>query len=99
MKNVYTIGHRLEALLSQCSSKLTTYVRVLITAMPFLGMGFTAYGQVSSYTFAQTTGTYSSISGTAVGFGTGWDDPAVANLTIPFPFNFNGTFYSSCKVN
>jgi hypothetical protein len=102
MKQIYAVGHRLEiksiTLLSQCSGRLATYVRVLITAVLFLSMGFTSYGQVSSYTFAQTTGTYSSISGTNVGFGTGWDDPTVASLTIPFPFNFNGTFYSSCKV-
>jgi subtilisin-like proprotein convertase family protein len=53
--------------------------------------------QASLYTFAQSSGTYTAISGTIV-HASGWDDN-VSSVAIPFSFSFNGTAYSSVFVN
>jgi hypothetical protein len=61
--------------------------------------------QVNAYSFAQSSGTYTSLSGptviaaatTANNFDSqNW---AIANGTIPFNFNFNGIDYTGCNVN
>lgn len=57
-----------------------------------------SFGQVSAYTFSQSSGTYTSLPTSAVVHASGWDDN-VASVTIPFTFTFNGTGYTSCSVN
>jgi len=57
-----------------------------------------AKAQVADYTFAYTTGTYTSISGTTVVTGT-WDDANSALITLPFTFTYNGTAYTSVGIN
>ena len=51
---------------------------------------------VSSYTFAQTTGTYTAITGTTLWTST---DDVVGTITLPFTFMYCGTSYTSCTVN
>jgi hypothetical protein len=53
--------------------------------------------QVSNYTFSQTTGTYSPVTGTTI-HASSWDD-AVVSATIPFTFTMNGVGYTTCSVN
>lgn len=55
--------------------------------------------QVNTYSFSETgTGlTYSPITGTDL-FGAAWDDN-VANVTLPFTFNFDGTNYDIVKIS
>lgn len=76
-----------------------------IIALALVGSVQGLNAQVSNYTFAQSTGTFSSIasSGTLV---SGSDattsttnDSAGWTVTIPFNFNFNGTDYTSVYVN
>jgi hypothetical protein len=55
-------------------------------------------GQVSSYTFAQASGTYTALSSSTIIHASGWDD-AVTSITIPFTFTFNGVAYTSCNVS
>lgn len=57
------------------------------------------FGQVANYTFSESAGTYTTITGTTI-HASGWDD-AVSTNTIPlgFTFNFNGTNYTTCSVN
>lgn len=66
--------------------------------------------QVSGYTFAQTSGTFSAPTTGLIGtsgsastspssiFTTGWDD-ASATYTLPFTFNFDGTNYTTVTVS
>lgn len=76
-----------------------------IIALAFFGAMQSMNAQVSNYTFAQATGTFSSIasSGTLV---SGSDattsttnDTSGWPVVIPFNFNFNGTDYTSIYVN
>lgn len=60
------------------------------------------FGQVANYTFSESAGTYTTISGTtAIASGWfGWDDAVTANtIPIGFTFNFNGTNYTTCSIN
>ncbi len=57
-----------------------------------------AFGQVSLYTFASSSGTYSSITGTNLYTGT-WNDDVTTNVPIGFNFYFNGKNYSTCSVS
>lgn len=59
---------------------------------------YESFGQVSAYTFSQSSGTYTSLPTSTVVHASGWDDN-VASVTIPFTFTFNGTGYTSCSVN
>ena len=74
---------------------------ILLTVIGVLFIAL-ADAQVATYTFAQSTNTFSAITGaTSISFGgttTTWDDN-VTSITIPFNFNFNGTLYSTCNVN
>ncbi|MEJ5103592.1 Ig-like domain-containing protein [Chryseobacterium sp. MYb328] len=63
-----------------------------------------AFAQVSAYSFAQETGTYTPITGTILEAAT--DNTSTTNLnsnvypvTLPFNFIFNGTSYSSLNVS
>lgn len=53
--------------------------------------------QTSLYSFAQSSGAYTAVTGTSL-FGTTWDDN-VANVTLPFNFTFNSTVYTAINVN
>jgi hypothetical protein len=53
--------------------------------------------QVSSYTFAQSSSTYTELS-TGTILQTGSFDDAQSNITIPFTFNFNGADYTSVNI-
>ncbi len=55
------------------------------------------HAQVSSYTFSQSSGTYTPVTGTVI-HAAGWDDN-VTSAALPFSFNFNGTAYNSVSVN
>ncbi|MFK7031766.1 GEVED domain-containing protein [Flavobacterium oreochromis] len=55
-------------------------------------------GQVSSYNFSESNGTYVSISGTAA-MNPGWDENTVPNIPIGFTFNFNNSNYTACTIS
>lgn len=60
--------------------------------------------QVSAYTFTQSSGTYTPIGGAVLGTATGNASGTSLNseifpVTLPFGFNFNGTFYTSLNVS
>jgi subtilisin-like proprotein convertase family protein len=58
-----------------------------------------SWGQlVADYTFSQSSGTYTVLASPIIIHASGWDD-AIATVTIPFTFNFNGTPYNTCSVN
>jgi hypothetical protein len=52
---------------------------------------------VSTYTFSQSSGTYTSITGTAA-HTAAWDQ-AITSVTIPFTFYYGGNGYTSCNVS
>jgi hypothetical protein len=64
-----------------------------------------SYAQVSSYSFAQTSGTYTALTTPTVlatataSTSAGSIDSYVGSATIPFTFVFNGTGYTSCNVS
>jgi PKD repeat protein len=70
---------------------------MLLVALICVATSFLSTAQVSGYTFAQSTTTYSAITGTAL-FPTNWDDN-VQNLTLPFSFQFNGASYTAINVS
>lgn len=80
--------------------------------LALLGCGFlgdiSLYAQVNTYTFTQTTGAYSEITGgTVVATATGTTgaaslDDVIYNLptgTIPFNFSYNGSAYTGCNIS
>lgn len=54
---------------------------------------------VANYTFAQSGGNYTALSGATTLYSGSWDDGSSALLTIPFTFVYNGTSYTSLGVN
>lgn len=72
----------------------------LILAFLFSLLGFTdIFGQVANYTFSESAGTYTTITGTTA-ITSGWDDTVTTNsIPIGFTFNFNGTNYTNCSIN
>lgn len=71
---------------------------VLAAALGLLSTG-SALAQASGYSFAQSTGTYSAISGgTVLGVDTN-DDTSFPALPIGFSFVYNGTTYTTFSVN
>lgn len=79
--------------------------KIGITALTLIGASQILDAQVSSYSFSQNTGTFSSIAptGTLV---TGSDattattnDTSGWSVSLPFTFNFNGIGYTSIYVN
>ncbi|KUJ57417.1 hypothetical protein AR686_01195 [Chryseobacterium aquaticum subsp. greenlandense] len=97
MVKIYELSYRI--------SKIDYYLKFLLIVIAFFAGATTEVNaQVSAYTFAQSTGTYTSIAGTALGTATG--NASATNLnsevypvTFPFNFNFNGTSYSSMNVS
>ena len=66
----------------------------LLFALFFYFVGKT---QVSTYTFSNSTVTYTALTTPTTVHASGWDD-AVTSVTIPFTFKFNGINYTSCNV-
>ncbi len=63
---------------------------------------FPSIGQVSNYSFSQSTGTYTQISGGTVfssTVATTFDSEVWGNLPIGFTFNYNGTDYTEFGIN
>jgi GEVED domain/Secretion system C-terminal sorting domain/Ig-like domain CHU_C associated len=62
-------------------------------------IGISAKAQVTSYTFGQSLGTYTPITGgTVLGIPSN-DDTSFPNNPIGFPFCFNGTTYTTVGIN
>ncbi len=57
-----------------------------------------AKAQVSNYTFASSTGTYTPITGHGIMYGS-WDDNYMAPITLPFNFNYNQIPFNTVSVN
>ncbi|MBW8522347.1 T9SS type A sorting domain-containing protein [Chryseobacterium chendengshani] len=87
------------------SRNTTNYLeKTMLIVVFFLIFQFNANAQVSSYTFTQSNGTYTSITGTVLGAATG--NTAATNLdsnvypvTLPFGFNLSGVPQSSINVS
>lgn len=80
----------------------------ILTAVLFAASSLSASAQVSAFSFSQSTGTYTEITGgtvlaTATGNSgsAGLDDMIypIANGSFPFTFNFNGTGYTGANVS
>jgi len=71
--------------------------KIILSLVFLLGIITYNHAQVSNYTFSQSAGTYSSITGTAVHTAS-WDN-AVTSVTIPFTFYYNSIGYTSCNVS
>lgn len=80
------------------------------TAAAFLAFAATSQAQVSSYSFSQTSGTYTPITGgTVIGLATSANpagtpesapmDDFTYSALLPFNFTFNGISYDSIRVN
>ncbi len=72
----------------------------------FLALSYIVNAQVSSYSFAQSTGTYTPLPGTATVLATATGNTGAASLdnvvypvTLPFGFSFNGSNYTSINVS
>ena len=71
----------------------------LFVAVLFCLLVLKMNGQVANYTFSESSGTYTNITG-ATAIPSGWDDNVTANtIPIGFSFNFNGTNYTTCSIN
>lgn len=77
------------------TSKRVMYI-MLLTSILWLPNKLNA--QVNTYTFSQSTSSYTPLASPTTLFTTGWDDN-VGSVTIPFSFSFNGSTYTSCSVN
>lgn len=70
---------------------------LLVTVLNFY---FRSEAQVSSYTFSQSSGTYTPITGgTVIASGAAVDDDNYNALPIGFNFNYNGTVYTTFSLN
>ncbi|WP_027380937.1 fibronectin type III domain-containing protein [Chryseobacterium daeguense] len=72
----------------------------------FLALSYAVNAQISGYSFAQSTGTYTPLSGTPTVLATATGntsatslDNAVYPVTLPFGFSFNGSNYTSINVS
>ena len=73
--------------------------RNTLTALAAIGFFSWSIGQVSSYGFVQSSGTYTPISGgTVLGTSTNDDNNFTSN-PIGFTFNYNGTNYTQFSAN
>ena len=72
--------------------------KVAMVFLLFIGANTGLRAQVSSYSFAQTSGTYTALASPTTVHASGWDD-AIATVTIPFSFTFNNIAYTTASVN
>ena len=86
MQNVYTPLRQ--------GKRLTASVLLVFTFLfGYVGEG---WGQVSNYTFSQSTGTYTTYTSTgvpAIGGNALNDDNSYNTISLPFAFTYNGTLY------
>jgi hypothetical protein len=75
------------------------YKRLCSALIGVLGLGLVAQAQVSSYSFSQSSGTYTPISGGTVLGVPGNDDTSFPDNPIGFTFWFNGQAYTRFSVN
>ncbi|GAA4352237.1 hypothetical protein GCM10023185_11680 [Hymenobacter saemangeumensis] len=85
------------------SGKAVRWLRALpvLAFLLLLGQG-RAWAQVTTYSFSQSSGTYTAIMGTSLNGSTFTADDVNYTLaagTIPFTFTFNGTGYTGLTVN
>src|ERR1039458_10145 len=80
-------------------------MKKLLFVFVLISINLSGFGQVSSYTFSSSTGTYTPLSGgTALippnsGIsGAGWFEQTY-NVPLPFVYYFNGAGYSSVYIN
>jgi hypothetical protein len=69
----------------------------LLLAVVMIGLSFTGYSQVSGYSFAQSSGTYTAVTGTPILVNTDFGNSAVQN--IGFTFNYNSTNFTQFIVS
>lgn len=88
--------------------KFKNMKKILLSAFTIIAMCFISNAQVSSYSFSQSTGAYTAITGGSVvatataNTSAGSIDDAVYNLpatTFPFTFTFNGIGYTGCNIS
>jgi len=78
-------------------SKPIFLTKLLMLVMLFASNGI--FAQVSNYSFAQSSATYTPLATSTPLFGgVGWDDN-VGSVSIPFTFRFNNIAYSGVSVN
>lgn len=90
--------------LSQQNGKANYLKSALFGLIMLLGGGSLVSAQVSAYSFAQSTGTYTPITGSVLGAATGNASATNLNsnvypLTLPFNFVFNGISYNALNVS
>ena len=87
------------------SKSLSNSLKNVGVSLAFLVAGYsTVNAQVSAYTFAQSTGTFTPISATVLGTATGNTSATNLNsevypVTLPFGFIFNDVSYTSINVS
>ena len=99
MKQIYQ-------LLSSRKKKARNSIKGVVSGLAILCTSYIGVNaQVSAYTFSQTNGTYTPITGATV-LGTATGNASATNLnsnvypvTLPFNFNFNGANYSALNVS
>ena len=80
---------------------------IILCICIFVGISGSVWGQVNSYTFSQTSGTYADITGGTLlitassnAYGAaGFPDDQIYNVSIPFTFTFNGAGYTSLNIS
>jgi len=78
-------------------ARMEMHSRIVLLILLFWQCASRSSAQVSSYTFASTSGSYTPITGTVLYSG-GWDDGSSNLLTIPFTFYYNNVGYTSVSV-
>jgi hypothetical protein len=66
---------------------------LLLVLLSFTGTSFIFAQNVSTYTFAQPSGTYTAVTGTSL-FSAGVDDASSSAVTFGFTFNYHGVPYT-----
>uniref|UniRef100_UPI00404A1DD0 Ig-like domain-containing protein n=1 Tax=Gelidibacter sp. TaxID=2018083 RepID=UPI00404A1DD0 len=99
MKSNSTLKVPTTVFLNNAFTKTTSWIWgcMLLTALFFSGV---SVGQtVASYTFSESSGTYTAITGTTA-IAAGWDDNVTGNtIPIGFTFNYAGNNYTTCSIN
>lgn len=75
------------------------YLLKLISVLSLVLYSISYKSQVGTYTFSQSTATYTEISGGTNLFTTNWDNNVSSALPIGFTFNFNGQDFTNCYVS
>jgi hypothetical protein len=78
--------------------KYTAFHNCLIIAVLLFSFQLKAQF-VAMYTYSQTSGSYTALSGGTVVHAVGYNDPAPVSIPIPFTFNYDNVGYTSCSVN